>query len=336
MVAVDSIIINWYCTMNTLLEQIELVVLKVIRRIYRIFHKRWSGHHITLQNEDVSDYIYEALISDSPFMLARIGTTEFRAIVSQEVKKASLIKRYQYFLKGWISSIRNIPQIEQEAINQVFFHAGIFPNHSSMLQVFHREMMQSIAITDVLAVWLDEDMLAIPRSTKMCSAGSTDPYDYAQPWSRALTGKKVLVIHPFTETIRSQYERKEKLWEDPNVLPDFDLKTLKAVQTITGESSQFQDWSAALDYMKRQIDSIDFDVAIIGCGAYGFPLAAYCKQIGKKAIHLAGATQILFGIKGKRWDDMPAVNKFYNEYWVRPLPDETPKQAKKVEDGCYW
>ena len=145
-----------------------------------------------------------------------------------------------------------------------------------------------------------------------------------------------MVIHPFAATIREQYKRREKIWDNPDVLPEFELYTIKAVQTVAGELSQFEDWGAALDYMKREIDKIDFDIAIIGCGAYGFPLAAYCKQKGKKAIHMAGATQILFGIKGKRWDDMPAVNKFYNEYWVRPLPDETPKRSKDVEGGCYW
>ena len=85
-----------------------------------------------------------------------------------------------------------------------------------------------------------------------------------------------------------------------------------------------------------QMDAIDYDVAIIGCGAYGFSLAAHTKRMGKKAIHLGGATQILFGIKGKRWDELPAVNKFYNKYWVRPLPEETPARKERVEGGCYW
>ena len=75
-----------------------------------------------------------------------------------------------------------------------------------------------------------------------------------------------------------------------------------------------------------------FDIAIIGCGAYGMPLAAYCKQIGKKAVHLGGATQLLFGIKGKRWDNY----SLYNDYWVRPLESETPRNAGKIESGCYW
>ena len=50
-----------------------------------------------------------------------------------------------------------------------------------------------------------------------------------------------------------------------------------------------------------------FDVAIIGCGAYGMPLAAMLKQAGKQAIHLGGATQLLFGIKGKRWEEIKTI-----------------------------
>jgi len=26
----------------------------------------------------------------------------------------------------------------------------------------------------------------------------------------------------------------------------------------------------------------------------------------------------------------------FNEHWVRPLPEETPQNHIKVEDGCYW
>ena len=52
--------------------------------------------------------------------------------------------------------------------------------------------------------------------------------------------------------------------------------------------------------MEERIGKIDFDVALLGCGAYGLPFAASIKRMGKKAVHLGVATQILFGIKGKR------------------------------------
>ena len=55
-----------------------------------------------------------------------------------------------------------------------------------------------------------------------------------------------------------------------------------------------------------------------------------------KGIHMGGATQILFGIRGSRWDRMPFFQQLYNEYWIRPLAQETPANFKKVERGCYW
>lgn len=88
--------------------------------------------------------------------------------------------------------------------------------------------------------------------------------------------------------------------------------------------------------MEDKIDKIDFDIAIIGAGAYGLPLTAYCKEIGKQAVQMSGATQILFGIKGKRWDEHPYISKLYNEHWVRPMTSETPPEIEKVEGGSYW
>jgi hypothetical protein len=36
-------------------------------------------------------------------------------------------------------------------------------------------------------------------------------------------------------------------------------------------------------------------------------------------VHLGGATQRLFGIRGKRWDERPFFQNLYNEHWTRPL-----------------
>jgi hypothetical protein len=165
-----------------------------------------------------------------------------------------------------------------------------------------------------------------------------EPYLQEFPWSIALKDKKVLVIHPFNETIESQYHlNRENLFKNPNVLPAFkSLQTIKAVQTIAGQKSEFKDWFAALDYMKGEIDKRDFDIAIIGCGAYGFSLAAHVKRIGKKAIHLGGPTQMLFGIKGKRWIENPNFSHIINEYFVFPNDADKVQHAQKVEGACYW
>ena len=54
-----------------------------------------------------------------------------------------------------------------------------------------------------------------------------------------------------------------------------------------------------------EISEIDFEIAIIGAGAYGLPLGAFIKKIGRQAIHLGGATQILFGVRRARWEVDP-------------------------------
>jgi hypothetical protein len=88
--------------------------------------------------------------------------------------------------------------------------------------------------------------------------------------------------------------------------------------------------------IKRKIELINFDIALIGTGGSSLPLAVHCKQLGKQAIHLGGALQILFGIKGYRWDNKPHVSCFYNDHWIRPNGDEIPKDYKLNEEGCYW
>ena len=173
------------------------------------------------------------------------------------------------------------------------------------------------------------------------------PFWVDRPWTLALKGKKVLVVHPFAETIRSQYNRRKYIFDNPDILPEYELKTLRAVQSNAGNDVPFRDWFEALKWMEEEIAKIDFDFCILGCGAYGLPLAAAVKRMGKKAIHIGGGTQLLFGIKGRRWDNdayhwknLPQLNtsysSLYNDYWVRPSQSETPKAAKNVEGACYW
>lgn len=108
-----------------------------------------------------------------------------------------------------------------------------------------------------------------------------------------------------------------------------------------GNNNNFKDWFEALDWMKAEMNKTDYDICLIGCGAYGFPLAAHAKRQGKKAIHLGGSLQLLFGIKGVRWEN-PNYNPKYNyaalmnQYWIKPNNNEKPNNAGNVENACYW
>ena len=122
------------------------------------------------------------------------------------------------------------------------------------------------------------------------------------------------------------------------MLPQFaDLLTVQAVQSIAGNKTGHADWFAALEDMKQQMSALDYDVALIVCGAYGMHLAVHAKRMGRIGIHTAGWTQMLFGIYGNRWlHDEPQFAHFINPHWVRPSAAETPANAQSIENGCYW
>lgn len=220
-------------------------------------------------------------------------------------------------------------------------NTGFFPiNDKKLLEKFSEIYLVSAAESDILGVWNSSEYEGAAVSEFCPNATLTrltalEPYYFENPWSIALKNKKVLVIHPFAKTIEKQYVNHFQLFENKEVLPDFELITFKAENTIFGHD-KFKNWFEVFDYSCEQISKINFDIAIIGAGSYGLPLVSFIKKTGKQAVHMAGATQILFGIKGKRWDEHPTISKLYNENWVRPDAEETPKNHLKVEKGCYW
>jgi hypothetical protein len=129
----------------------------------------------------------------------------------------------------------------------------------------------------------------------------------------------------------------EKVEKDKNITYIHSAHTaFKPFKSNGQKDDRFEDWFQALDYMTEEALKKDFDVAIIGCGAYGFPLAARLKEAGKQVIHMGGATQLLFGIRGNRWDAKEEYQALINDAWCRPAENEKPKSAGKVENQCYW
>lgn len=284
------------------------------------FIKKYAGVPIK-SPEQINEAIREGILSGKPFMTGRFGGFEVFAMQSAEFDNKEKM---------------------QSAIDFLDKSAGFFPKDEKLLYRFNDTMKEACAQTDILGCWLVnyEDYYIRRYCTDIKSVGklmAIEPWNVMdRPWTESLEGRKVLVIHPFEKTILSQYEKHDKLFANPKLLPDFELKTFKAVQTSgSAVDSRFATWFDALDYMCAECEKIDFDVALVGCGAYGFPLAAHIKRIGKQAVHLGGVLQILFGIKGRRWDESD-THLMYNENWVYPDVSEIPAGAEKVENACYW
>lgn len=322
-------------------------ILKGLRKVYRKIAKREFPSPLCETDRTVANkLIYDLLMAEKPCMISRFGSTEMSILLNYMAVhgKQNIITR----CFNYITNNVGLPWWDEANLRVMKNNSGIFPSTIDILEKFSERYYRDIPEIDLLGSF-NHGEIFMPLKPDLIKVHLECLYPFwvEKPWTKALTGKKVLVIHPFAETISSQYDRRRYIFSDSNILPAFELKTLKAVQTIADNNSQFKDWFDALKWMEEEMTNIDFDICILGCGAYGLPLAATAKKIGKKSFHIGGGLQLLFGIKGKRWDNdgyhwknLPQLytnySSLYNEYWVRPSRTETPKAAKNVEGACYW
>lgn len=288
----------------------------------KIWKRRPKYKNVFLESMDANNKLREAILNGKPYMAARIGFNEM-----------SMMKAFDFNRKDKMDIVlKNMCDV-----------AGFFPNDRNLGNKFLEVMIHSLKETDLLALMNTpfEDYYAnkyLQKEAMVTPFEVMDFWKYQDSWTKALKGKKVLVIHPFTESIEQQYRKRKDIFAENQFLPDMELITYKAVQTAGGEvDSRFTTWFDALEYMQKDIDKIDFDIAIIGCGAYGFPLAAHIKGLGKQAVHMGGVSQILFGIKGQRWTKKgSSCAHLINESWVWPMVSETPVDTERMENGPYF
>lgn len=315
-------------------------IVRCIRKGLRIF-RHYDGYddsHIELSGQNANDYVKKAIQkTENGLMITKFGTVELNAVCCcKRIKNGLNISDYIDYIKGKGCIYPH------ESIKALSINAGFFPMDLDLQNSFSELFLRDIADIDILGSYIDQESYIsqeIEHCKKIDIYGYCAPFVWKNPWTKVLKGKRVLVVHPFVESIQQQYKKREYLFEDTDVLPEFkELILVKAVQSIAGNgvNTGFRDWFEALNFMKDEIDRHDYDIALIGCGAYGMQLAAHCKRNGKIAIHMASWVQMLFGIYGNRWiNDQPQYARFINKYWIRPL-EKKPIGAEKVENACYW
>lgn len=329
--------------------KIKDISIRLLKKGYRFLSKKkFVDPKCDTNRQSVNDKIYNLLINEEASMIARFGTIELNCVNNYlciHSKEHNWKKIYNYIIDK-----THTPWWFEDHFKSMKMNAGIFPATKETADKFSKRYLRDIPSIDLLGSFqYYEKFMPLRDDVQNVHLETLYPFFVERPWTRALKGKKVLVVHPFEETIKTQYEVRERLFEHFEVLPEFELIILKAIQSAAGIEVPYKDWFEALQFMESQISAIDFDICILGCGAYGLPLAAHVKRMGKKAIHLGGGTQLLFGIKGKRWDDplygleyndpelfKKPYSSLYNGFWTKPLDIDTPKSATKVEGGCYW
>lgn len=271
-------------------------------------------------NQEGNGKLLELLSRKKPVFITRFGSVELNTL--NEFTKG---KNYS---ESTFVSMRN--------------NAGFFPITRESLDGFAKLYFESIKNIDCCGVWFNDGEAKILKdnvpSALLVELSCLNSFLYDNPYTQILRNKNILVIHPFVNSIQYQLaNNRTKLFSNPNVLPECNINLIKAPQTIAGNTDGYGSWFEALEDTKKKIAECNFDIALLGCGAYGLPLGAYIKSLGKTAIHIGGALQLFFGIKGRRWEtEYNYGETIFNEHWIYPLDTDIPFKSNEVENNCYW
>ena len=284
---------------------------------------------------DGENHIRLMLSSAGPLMVGKLGTTELMGLE---------------FFDRWIQPPFPANASWQRPAERLLHTAGLFPVSREIFFRWKEVYLECAHNMDVVAQWQpsgtflsvyeDTALKRFAPQARRVPLASLHPIWPPASWLPAILGKRWLVVSPFPETIRSQLPRLSKLGIYPTEYLDKVEDTARSLQVVACPQLAYmvpprhRDWFHSLDCLQQEISSCSFDIALIGAGAWSLPLAAYVKKLGKSAMHLGGQLQLMFGIMGGRWDHKK--NELYNDFWTRPLPQETPANHKLMEQGAYW
>lgn len=316
------------------------IEMQYLRFVYKLGHKfKIEDKEITkkLLNQPIktipslSDEIKRRIESGKPMLLARLGGTEGRVAGEYCERVLKIRKHYSDDLKEWLYTTSG-------------FFADDYEDKEEAMDEYARLTLEGLKECDYLSATFPP-RIYIPYFFKYYATSAVatfsdfGPYfniEMKNTWVHALKNKRVLVINSFADSIELQYKRKEELVQSKEYeLPDFTLLTYKTMVTQCGERPYgFKNFFQAYDRMLKDIKNIDFDIALVGAGAYGFPLSVEIKKMGKVAIETCGNTPLFFCVYGER-NLKDGFAKYMTDAWIRPM-EEKPKDYKKVENGCYW
>ena len=219
-----------------------------------------------------------------------------------------------------LTAFRNGHILDKTSCNGAHNNAGIYPETPEILRTYAEILSAALAQlneTDVMATFGLAAEVPILREmpTAVTKNRVLEPYYFGNPWSRHLKNKTVLIVHGFVPSIKCQLRRQSTLFSNPLVLPEFRPKFVHMPFAFGGRMPHGS-YVETLEAVKTMIDNDgEFDVAIVSTGAYGMPLAVYCKTAhNATAIAMGGGAQVLFGLKGHRWDSRQVIRKLYNSH----------------------
>jgi hypothetical protein len=239
------------------------------------------------------------------------------------------------------------------------FHAltqsGLFPSDVRFLADFARRYADWVRRLDYVGLFFDRPGLerAVVEHYGFVNTwmdfvdqepDRSLPADDRRCYLPACAGKRLVLVGALAPLLRERAtpEIFERVWASTGKRW-FSPASVGAVGVPYGYDAEtrarFRTSIQVLDSTVAALAGMDFDVALIGAGGLGVPIAAAVKDMGKVGLSIGGHLQVLFGVMGRRWRERADWRATYvTDAWIDVPPSFRPSVPVEqlLEGGAYW
>ena len=285
------------------------------------------------------DRLTTALASRQPFALSKVGFSEQALCVIPDR------------LESEGDPVRR-RALEAALIAHGHRQGGLFPAEATEILAFSCVLRDSLTRHDGLAIapgqWCADTLRCVPDHVAIApldclDVRSVDPHHPLQALLDGLAGADVLLVTSPADLLHARankptfvavWKRLGRRWFDPRSVAYLALPN--SYDPLA--RSPWRNSTTLLNWVIGQIEGRDFDVALIGSGLYGAPLAAEIRHRGGIGVSLGSQLQLLFGVQGRRWLGWEGFQRdIVNDNWISLPPDGLTTDPDLLPDGgAYW
>jgi hypothetical protein len=294
-------------------------------------------YNIQEENNELRSYLEDKIKNNTNFILPRISGIENNfAYLGVCIANNKLTKEEYNYINNVIKSMKNNAGIKLTSIKSILKYSELYLDAFKLCDAYFDWDKTGTYIQHIA---LSHDFITTNFNKNKFWALSLDIFYniHNNPWTQALNGKRLLIISPFIESMKSKLDILPEIY-GVDLFPNCEFIFLKPPQTHAAMPSD--EFDIELKRFIEQIKKIkdDFDIALCSCGGYANLVCAEIFKMNKSAIYVGGVLQMFFGIYGNRWlTEKPEILRIYmNKHWSRPSENEKPEGHTNIEKGCYW
>lgn len=294
------------------------------------------------------DFTRSLLVGPDPVFLSRIGGSDTNALVSYlhdrvtgSSSAAANVQRHRAIVErfnGYYDSEPVSDSYEQYLATLLNIYESSdylsFCNHQLLSLYFRANIHESFyhdTFEDKAGFINLIERLGAMRSNLTCF-----PYPFVEKlvshpltlfaaFRDALVGRRVLVVSPFTASIKQNFGHRQRFFKNYDY-PEFELKLLNTPITYAGLPPSLyphRNWHETTADLNEQVGRIDFDVALLSCGSYALPIGNHIANVlGRKAVYVGGVLQLYFGIMGRRYENPFFTDQINVDAYINPIEKE--------------